>query len=419
MNGQPLRIAVVSPFLDKRHGTERAASEQVERLAGVYGHQVHLYCQRVEDVRGVREFRGEKGSAGEEGGIWWHRVPEARGPHLWKFLRWMRANQRQRKKDEEAHGLHFDLVYSPGINCRDADAILIHVVFSELAERVEKELELEENPAGSWLRVLHRRMYYRRVQGLEKQIYPNEHVTLGAVSRLTGQEVRRQFGRREVRVIPNGVDREQFNPEERARRRATSRQQLRLAERDFVLLLVGNGWRNKGLDCLLEALARCRDISITLLVAGSDDRRPYQEKIKHLRLGERVRFLSPSADVMTFYAAADVYAGPSVYDTFGMPVVEAMACGLPTITSATTGAAEFITNDVDGIVLDDAKNHEELARTIRRLFARGDLRWQLGERAAQKAKELSWEQNAQKTHELLQEALERKKGHARAASTRT
>jgi len=127
----------------------------------------------------------------------------------------------------------------------------------------------------------------------------------------------------------------------------------------------------------------------------------------------------PSADVMMFYAAADVYAGPSVYDSFGMPVTEAIACGLPTVTSATTGAAELITNDVDGIVLQDAKNHEELTGAIRRLFARGDLRWQLGEKAAQKARELSWEQNAQKTHELLQDALQRKKAHAGVGATRT
>ena len=419
MNGQPLRIAVVSPFFDKRHGTERAASEQVERLARVYGHEVHLYCQRVENLSGMREFRGAGAGAREGGRIWWHRVSEAQGPHLWKFLRWMRANQRQRKRDEEEHGLRFDLVYSPGINCRDADAILIHVVFSELAGRVEKELELEGNPAGSWPRMLHRRMYYGWLKRLELQIYPDERVTLGAVSRLAAQEVRRRFGRQEVRVIPNGVDTKQFNPEERKRRRAESRHRLQLAEREFVLLLVGNGWKNKGLDCLLEGVARCREISITLLVVGSDDPRPYEAKIKHLRLGERVRFVPPSADVMMFYAAADVYAGPSVYDTFGMPVTEAMACGLPTVTSATTGAAEFITNDVDGIVLQDAKNHEELAGAIRRLFARGDLRWQLGEKAAQKARELSWDENAQKTHELLQDALQRKKVHAGAGATGT
>ena len=132
MNEQVPRIAVVSPFLDKQHGTERALSEQAERLARDYGYEVHLYSQRVEDVGGVQEYRGRKGEAREPGRIWWHRVSEAPGPHVGKFLWWMRANERRRKKDESEQGLKHDLVYSPGINCRDADAILVHVVFAEL-----------------------------------------------------------------------------------------------------------------------------------------------------------------------------------------------------------------------------------------------------------------------------------------------
>ena len=423
LNEDPPRIAVVSPFLDKQHGTERAASEQVERLAWDYGYEVHLYCQRVEDVGGVEEYRGRGGAAGEPerspGRIWWHRVSEAPGPHVGKFLWWMRANRRQRVRDGKEYGLKYDLVYSPGINCRDADAILIHVVFAELVTRIEKELELEKNPAGSWPRVLHRRIYYRLVGGLEKKIYPDERVTLGAVSGLTAREVQRRFGRGDVRVIPNGVDTRTFNPEERQRRRAESRRQLRLEERDFVLLLLGNGWKNKGLDCLLGAAARCPDLSLVMLVVGSDDRRPYQPMIEHLRLGERVKFLDPSADVMQYYAAADVYAGPSLYDTFGLPVVEAMACGLPVVTSATTGTAERITDGEDGFVLRDARNQEELAGVIRRLFAPGELRSQVGERAARKARQFGWEQNAQQTHELLQEALRRKRTGAGVGAVRS
>jgi len=423
LNQDPPRIAVVSPFLDKRHGTERAASEQVERLARDYDYEVHLYCQRLEDVAGVEEYRGRRGAASEPerspGRIWWHRVSQAPGPHVGKFLCWMRANRRQRVSDGKEYGLKYDLVYSPGINCRDADAILIHVVFAELLGRIEKELELEKSLAGSWLRVVHRRMYYRLVQRLEKKIYPDARVTLGAVSRQTAQELQRRFGRGDVRVIPNGVDTQLFNPQERQRRRAESRSQLRLQERDFVLLLVGNGWKNKGLDCLLGAAARCPDLPLVVLVVGSDDRRPYQPMIEHLQQGERVKFLEPSADVMLYYAAADVYAGPSLYDTFGLPVVEAMACGLPVVTSATTGAAERITDGEDGFVLRDARSQEELAGVIRRLFARGELRSQVGERAARKARQFGWEQNAQQTHELLQEALRRKRAVAGVRATRS
>ena len=157
---------------------------------------------------------------------------------------------------------------------------------------------------------------------------------------------------------------------------------------------------------------------MVVLVVGSDDRRAYQPMIEHLRLGECVKFVGTSPDVMQFYAAADVYAGPSLYDTFGLPVVEAMACGLPVVTSATAGSAELIADGEDGFVLRDARNQEELAGVIRRLFARGELRWQMGEKAARKARQFGWDRNAQQTHEFLQEALQRKRAGAGVGTSR-
>ena len=72
-----LSIAVVSPFLDKRHGTEMCVAEQLERLACEY--EIHLYSARVEDVDLTR--------------IRWHRIPTLPGPHLAGYLWWFAANQ--------------------------------------------------------------------------------------------------------------------------------------------------------------------------------------------------------------------------------------------------------------------------------------------------------------------------------------
>src|SRR5690348_152197 len=98
------RIAVVSRFIDKRHGTERRVAESVQRLASDY--EIHLYSNRVEDV--------------ELSKITWHRIPALPGPHLFGYLWWLLANHIWRWRDRRFRGLAPALVYSPGINCLDA-----------------------------------------------------------------------------------------------------------------------------------------------------------------------------------------------------------------------------------------------------------------------------------------------------------
>ena len=161
------RIAVVSPFLDKRHGTERCVAEQIERLARDYGYEVHLYSQRVEDV-----------DEGGGGGIVWHRVPAAPGPGLVRYLWWFAANHLWRWWDERIRRMKYDLLYSPGINCLNAQAISVHIVFAEFRERVAPNLEFWRNPIATWPRILHRRLYYRLIIALERRVYPRKDVAL-------------------------------------------------------------------------------------------------------------------------------------------------------------------------------------------------------------------------------------------------
>src|SRR5712692_10488142 len=134
-------IAVVSPFLDKRHGTERCVAEQVERLARDSGYEVHIYSQRVEDLPGVKQGNNHKeGAQSAAGSLIWHRVSDSGGPLLLRYPWWFVANQLCRWRHRWLHGCRYDLVYSPGINCLDADAIIVHIVFAEFHRRVREEL---------------------------------------------------------------------------------------------------------------------------------------------------------------------------------------------------------------------------------------------------------------------------------------
>jgi glycosyltransferase involved in cell wall biosynthesis len=387
------RIAVVSPFLDKRHGTERCVAEQVERLADVY--EIHLYSTAVEDVDLSR--------------IIWHRVPALPGPHLVAYCWWVLANHFCRWWDERFRGLTPAIVYSPGINCFDADVISVHIVFGAYLSRAGKALEFRSNPLRSWPRILHRRMYYRLVIGLERLVYGGKRALLIVVSAKGTGDLKR-YGRTEseLPVVLNGIDPHRFRVEVRARLRDTARQALGLKEGDFCLLLVGNDWRNKGLPCLLESLGRLAIPSIRLLVVGRDIVDPYRPAVARLRLEDQVTFLPPRPDVEFYYAAADLYVGPSLEDAFALPPLEAMACGVPSIVSSQAGVSEVVTNGVDGFVLDDPQDSVSLADLIALLYSNERLRMRMGEAAAKTARQYTWDRNAEQLHQLFQDVLWRK-----------
>jgi glycosyltransferase involved in cell wall biosynthesis len=397
-----LQIVVVSPFLDRRHGTELCIIEQIERLSSKYGWGIHLFSQRVENVNGLLT---EDPKSTESGFIRWYNVPDIPGPHLLKFLWWFFSNRSVRKSALKRLGDRPLLVYSPGINCLDADTITVHIVFHEFYARVRDELALLKVPVSRWPVTLHRKLYYKLIMALERRIYTNPTVRLAAVSKLVAAQLEKHFGRTDSVVIPNAVETAIFNSGARLARRSVSRQRLKLDDSDFVLLLIGNDWKKKGLDQLLRALAII-EIPIQLLVVGKDDPGLYRPTLRQLRLDDRVRFLAPAADVLSFYSAADAYVAPSLEDAFGLPILEAMACGLPVIASVQAGASENVVDGSTGYLLRDPMNHVELAELIRRLAGDGTAAQMLGAAAAQFVQaSVSWDRNASATRDFLESSI--------------
>jgi len=383
------RIAVVSPFIDKRHGTERNVAELIHRLAGEY--EIHVYSQRVEDVDLAQ--------------ICWHRIPALPGPHLLAYLWWFFANHLWRWGDRWLRGLVTDLVYSPGINCLDAGAITVHVLFARLLENLDEELRFSSHPPRTWPRLLHRRLYYHLIRFLEGMVYRRPSQFLGAVSAKIAKDLAWYYSRREkVQVVYTGLDLSCFNPARRAARRSEARAKIGLDENNFALLLIGNGWKNKGLPCLLDAVGSVQDPRLVVLVAGEDDRSPYQAAIQQHRLEGRVHFLPPRRDVEFFYAAADAYVGPSLEDSFGQPPAEAMACGLPVIVSRNAGCAEIISHGEDGLVLEDPRDVDTLSEWIRWLMDGPEFCRSLAQNAVRTAQKLSWEVNAAEMKALFEQA---------------
>jgi UDP-glucose:(heptosyl)LPS alpha-1,3-glucosyltransferase len=230
---------------------------------------------------------------------------------------------------------------------------------------------------------------------------------------MVGAQLDAHFGRHDAVSIPYGVDATYFEPQTRLQRRSAARASLNVVPETFALLLIGNDWRKKGLQTLIEAFDKCRDLRIQLLVAGKDDVKPFAATIQQLGISDRVRFLSPSEDVMKFYAAADAYAGPSLEDAYALPVIEAMASGLPVIASVSAGVSEVITDGLNGLLLRDPTDAEELAGLIRRLVNDRSLRELLAENAVSTARQCTWDDNAAAIWKLLNKANARKRSLAK------
>jgi glycosyltransferase involved in cell wall biosynthesis len=394
-----LRLAVVSPFLDRRHGTERALAELLERLALNEHCEIHLYAQRVEDLA-LTQPTGP--SPKVSGTILWRKVPSIPGPHFLQFLAWLLLNRAFRLWDRCVHGLRFDLVLSPGINCLDADVVIVHAFFHRLRELAGEDLANSAKPG--FLRRLHRRAYYAFLSALERRVYSNPKVSLAAVSQRTAAHLKDYFHRQDVRVIPNGVDTAQFSPSARLALRPAARRRRNFQESDFVLLLIGNDWRVKGLDTVLRTVSVLRELPILVLAAGDDSPGSFSELARSLCISERCRFETSREDVLDFYAAADLYVSPSREDSFGLPVAEAMACGLPVITSVNAGVADLIHDGTDGFILRQLDDPQDLARMLQRLHSDEVLRRDAGAAAAHTAANWTWERNAIDVWELLKEA---------------
>jgi glycosyltransferase involved in cell wall biosynthesis len=407
-----LRIAVISPFLDRRHATEHVILEQVERFSEKPDIEIHIYAQRLEDLNGVSCFHPRKKQSSR---ILWHKIPALPGPHLFAYIWWFFANHFYRWRDSRFRALTYDLVYSPGINALDADLIAVHIVFHEFYRRIRPHLNFTASLLSSWPRLIHRRLYYRLIMALERRIYRRPGTQLVAVSRLVSRHLEEFFQRSDACVVPNAVDTTRFTPGIRAQRRETVRAELRLSPDIFVLLMIGNDWAKKGLEALLQCLAECRNLPLTLLVVGRDDRSIFLPLLDRLGLQQRVQFHASTDEIERFYAAADLYAGPSLEDSFALPPLEAMACGLPVITSVNNGGSQIITEGVDGFVLPDPRDVTALSSLVRRLYEDPDVRSRVGENAARTAQSYTWDRNARETWDFLTAALA-KKGQAAAIS---
>jgi len=240
---------------------------------------------------------------------------------------------------------------------------------------------------------------------LERRIYRNRKVTLAAVSQRTATQLSEYFHRQDITVIPNGVDTTHFSPSARLARRELARSRRQFRAEDYVLLLIGNDLTNKGLPAVLEAMSSQLELPTRLIIVSDDPTSAYRELAQRLGVFDRCFWESAMVDILDAYAAADLYVSPSWEDSFGMPVAEAMACGLPSITSVLAGVSSLLHDGTDSFVLSDLRDSKTLAQLVRMLYENAELRFRMGQAAANVSRGWTWERNAASVLQLLQKTL--------------
>lgn len=381
-----MRIAFVVPELHESGGTERCVAALITELHG-RGHQITVFSARVDETL-VRMVR-------------WHRVPMLPRPHPVRFLSFFIAVALLLAWKRYVSREHYEVVHSTGPDLLRPSVTTMHCSVAGIANEMRRELRRSDQGVRGRLRRYFNVASYTMLIPAERFVVRRGAHRVVAVSRLLADELAAYHGVSPARieVIGNGVDVATFF----ANGRKDEAQSTTSPAREVQLLFVGHNWERKGLHILVDALAEClrthAEISFRLLVAG--DRGPVRvmESIR-ARVGGKVTFLGRWTDVHRLYRSVDVVVLPTQYDAFGMPVLEAMASGVPVIVTTRAGAASVITPGVDGYLMNDPHDARELTGLLVPLLSDAGLRARIGNAAADTALAHSWQRIAAEYEDL-------------------
>ncbi len=385
----PMKIAYVAEDVHKNAGVPRCVAELVERVA--VGSEVVVIS---------RQLRGLAAT-----GIRFYRVPTL-GDRFVRLVTFMIGANLVLAYLMLVRRERFDIVHSTAFD----GGLFANIVTFHFCAR--EGLHWDGYSAAqvgmSWPRLLAMtsQLLYHRLLALVERLVLWRQIAGVTVSDRAKQDFVRHYGMPAqcLAVIGHGVDNSRFHPRNRALFRKQVRECHGIGDEEAVFLFVGGDWQRKGLDVLLDALAASTCLW-KLLVVGDDELGTHRQQARALGIERNVVFAGRQEAVEQYFAAADVFVMPTRYEPFGLVVLEAMASGLPVITSACAGAASLIRDGIDGFLLEAPQDRDELLRCVTTLANDAELREAMGARARETAVGCTWEAAVAAHRELYQAVI--------------
>jgi UDP-glucose:(heptosyl)LPS alpha-1,3-glucosyltransferase len=213
-----------------------------------------------------------------------------------------------------------------------------------------------------------------------------------AVSGLVRDDLVRTFGisRQRVTTLYNGVDLERFRPAATLSTRAEIRMRYGIPTEAVLIAFAGNGFARKGLGALLEAMPGLANDPYLIVVGNDRARTAFERRASRLGIQHRVIFVGGAPNVEQFFQAADAFAFPSLFEPFGNVALEAMACGIPALTSAACGVAELMPPAMQSAVVENAADVNEVTIRLGAMLASREA---LAPIALAAARQFTWQRH--------------------------
>lgn len=211
----------------------------------------------------------------------------------------------------------------------------------------------------------------------------------------------------EIEVIPNGVNLQEFDPIQYQLMRKQIRRRLSIPEEGIVALFVGYDTGRKGLPTVLKAVGTIESEKLYMLAVGLRDCGHYRRMAGRLGIGSRFIALAPVSPITPYYATADFFIMPTRYEAMCLAILEALAMGLPVITSDIPGARETITHLENGWLINDPRSHTEVAGAIRCLFD-DETRHRMRTNALRSITNWSWNQVFYRAEQIFIKIIQEK-----------
>ena len=209
-----------------------------------------------------------------------------------------------------------------------------------------------------------------------------------------------------IQMIQNGVDTSLFRLDVREHNRHV-RQQLGISSTTPLLLFASMHFGKKGLSSVLCALAACNVLGLHLLILGKGPIKPFRHQAIRLGLERRISFLGRVDDIQRYYGAADLAVLPAMYEPFPNVNLESMACGLPVLTTSTTGSVDIVEHLQNGYLVHDARATGQIVGCLEHYFSlTSEQREQMRNRCSDRVKTMTVARNAEETVRMFADVCE-------------